>query len=98
MNPAGVPSTLNAELRVSVPANCIVVFIVENLSPHPIVDPPGFKTELAEIAIKDVPDMLLVLAKVTFPATVRVAFTIRFPVYPVVVKDSNEFVAAPTVH
>jgi hypothetical protein len=98
INPAGVPSALNAELSVSVPASCIVVFIVENLSPHPIVDPPGFNIELADMTIKDVPDILLVLSKVTFPPTVSPAFTIKLPVYPVVVNDKRAFVFAATVH
>ena len=80
IKPAGVPKTVNAELSVSVPANCIVVFIVENLRPHPIVDPPGFSIELALITIKDVPDILFVLDRVTFPATVSKAFTIKLPV------------------
>jgi len=98
IKPAGVPKTVNAELSVSVPASCIVVFIVENLRPHPIVDPPGFRTEFVLIVISDVPDILLVLDNVTLPPTVSRAFTIRLPVYPVVVNDSTVTVAAPTVH
>ena len=98
IEPAGVPSAIKAELSVSVPASCIVVFIVGNLRPQPIVDPPGFNIELALIEIKDVPDILLVLANVTFPPTVSKAFTIKLPVYPVVVSERRVFVAAPTVH
>ena len=98
INPAGVPNTVKPLLKDILSASCIVVFIVENLRIHPITAPAEVIVEFVLIVISDVPDILLVLDKVILPPTVSLAFTIRLPVYPVVVKDSTVTVAAPTVH
>jgi hypothetical protein len=72
--------------------------MVGNLSVQPIVAPAEVIKELAVTLMAEVPDILLDADRITFPATLSKALTIRFPVYPVVVRASKEFVAAPTVH
>ena len=80
IDPAGVPSAVRPLLKIMSSASCIVVLIVLNRNIHPIIAPADVIRELVLIVMSELPDMLLDAERITFPPTVKLAFTIKFPV------------------